>query len=178
MKCNASRSGQRWPSWTSRYVCIPESLRLVRLESSQATNFSRGARETAEHALRLMLSGLFDRYPNPRIVLGHCGEGLPTAIDRTDLRIRHFKKGEHGAHQRELAYYFAKNFWITMAGVQKASTLDSVIREVGIDRVMYSADYPYEDMIEAAQWFDGLELDDASRAKLAYGNAKVLLGIK
>ncbi|MCJ1339179.1 hypothetical protein MMC09_004468 [Bachmanniomyces sp. S44760] len=114
------------------------------------------ARETAEHALRLMLSGLFDRYPNLRLVLGHCGEGLPTAIDRTVLRIRHFKKGGHGVHQRELAYYFAKNFWITMAGVQKASTLDSTIREVGIDRVMYSADYPYEDMIEAAQWFDGL----------------------
>ncbi|MCJ1436653.1 hypothetical protein MMC27_006034 [Xylographa pallens] len=136
------------------------------------------ARETAEHALRLMLSGLFDRYPNLRLVLGHCGEGLPTAIDRTDHRLRHFKTGEHGAHQHPLAYYFAKNFWITTAGVMKASTLESTIREVGIDRVMYSADYPYEDMVEAAQWFDGLEIDEASRAKLARGNAMILLGIK
>lgn len=136
------------------------------------------ARETAEHALRLMLSGLFDRYPNLKLVLGHCGEGLPTAIDRTDMRIRHFKKGEHGAHQHELAYYFAKNFWITTAGVMKASTLDATIREVGIDRVMYSADYPYEDSVEAAQWFDGLEIDQVSRDKLAWGNAKILLGIE
>ena len=50
------------------------------------------ARETAKHALRLMLSGLFDRYPHLRIVLGHCGEGLPFAINRVDHRVRHFRK--------------------------------------------------------------------------------------
>jgi predicted TIM-barrel fold metal-dependent hydrolase len=56
-------------------------------------------RETAEHSLRLMVSGLFDRYPNLQIVLGHCGEGLPFSIARTDHRLRHFRKGLHGPHQ-------------------------------------------------------------------------------
>jgi predicted TIM-barrel fold metal-dependent hydrolase len=136
------------------------------------------ARETAEHCLRLMCSGLFDRYPNPRIVLGHCGEGLPFAIDRTDHRLRHFNEGGLSNHQHPLCYYFTNNFWITTAGVQKQSVLESCIREVGIDRVLFSMDYPMEDMQETAEWFDGLEMDAASRAKLAYGNAKILLGIK
>jgi predicted TIM-barrel fold metal-dependent hydrolase len=135
-------------------------------------------RETAEHALRLMVSGLFDRYPTLQIVLGHCGEGLPFSIARTDHRLRHFRKGVHGPHQHPLCYYFAKNFWITSAGVQRQSTLESTIREVGIDRVLFSIDYPYEDMLETAQWFDGLELDETTRAKLAYGNAKKLLRIE
>jgi len=136
------------------------------------------ARETAEHVLRLMLSGLFDRYPDLRVVLGHCGEGLPFAIKRVDHRMRHFSKGVSGAHQHSLSHYFAKNFWITSSGVLTQSTLECTIREVGVDRVLFSADYPLEDVIEMADWFDGLEIDDPTRAKLAYGNAKILLGIK
>jgi predicted TIM-barrel fold metal-dependent hydrolase len=135
-------------------------------------------RETAEHSLRLMVSGLFDRYPNLRIVLGHCGEGLPFSIARTDHRLGHFRKGVQGPHQYPQCHYFAKNFWITSAGVQRQGTLEVIIREAGIDRVLFSIDYPYEDMVETAPWFDSLELDDTTRAKLAHGNAKKLLRIE
>lgn len=135
-------------------------------------------RETAEHTLRLMLSGLFDRHPNLQIVLGHCGEGLPFSIARTDHRLRHFKDGVSGPHKHTLCHYFAKNFWITTAGVQKQNTLENTIKEVGIDRVIFSVDYPFEDMVETSQWFEGLEMDDTTRAKLAFGNAKNLLRLK
>jgi predicted TIM-barrel fold metal-dependent hydrolase len=83
----------------------------------------------------------------------------------------------HGPHQHPLCYYFAKNFWITSAGVLRQSTLESTIREVSIDRVLFSIDYPYEDTLETAQWFDSLALDDSTRGKLAYDNAKKLLRI-
>ena len=73
---------------------------------------------------------------------------------------------------------FAKNFWITSSGVLTQSTLECTIHEVGVDKVLFSADYPLEDVIEMADWFDGLGIDDPTRAKLAYGNAKILLGIK
>jgi predicted TIM-barrel fold metal-dependent hydrolase len=159
------------PLYLHPRIVAPVQTRIFRGYEFLAGSPWGFGRETAEHALRLMLSGLFDRYPNLRIVLGHCGEGLPFGIARADLRLRHFRKGEHGTHQRELCYYFPKNFWITTAGVQKQSVLESTIREVGIDRVMFSSDYPYEDMIETAQWFDALEIDDHTRAKLAYGNA-------
>ncbi|MCJ1403939.1 hypothetical protein MMC11_007162 [Xylographa trunciseda] len=82
------------------------------------------------YALRLKLSGLFDRYLNLRLVPSHCGEGLPTAIDRADHRMRHFKPGEADALQRVLTYYFAKNLWLTTARVVK------VVRSVRW--VMYS----------------------------------------
>ena len=68
------------------------------------------ARKTAEHTLCLMLSGLFDRYRNLRLVPIHSGEGLPTAIDRIDHHLRHSKKGEHGVYQCDLTHYFAKTF--------------------------------------------------------------------
>jgi 2,3-dihydroxybenzoate decarboxylase len=153
----------------------PDQLRVFKGYEFLAGSPWGFGRETAEHALRLMLSGLFDRFPNLQIVLGHCGEGLPFSIARTDHRLRHFKEGVSGPHKHSLSYYFAKNFWITTAGVQKQNTLENTIKEVGIDRVIFSVDYPFEDMIETCQWFEGLEMDDVSRAKLAFLNAKKLL---
>jgi predicted TIM-barrel fold metal-dependent hydrolase len=77
-----------------------------------------------------------------------------------------------------LSHYFAKNFWITSSGVLTQSTLECTIREVGVGRVLFSASYPLEDVIKIGNWFNGLEIDDPTRAKLAYGNAKIILGIK
>ncbi|MCJ1304883.1 hypothetical protein MMC08_007696 [Hypocenomyce scalaris] len=135
-------------------------------------------RETAEHALRLMVSGLFDRHPSLKIILGHCGEGLPFSLARTDHRLRHFKTGVSGPHKHPLCFYFNQNFWVTSAGVQRQSTLENTIREVGVDRVLWSIDYPFEDMLEMSQWFDNLELDNNTREKLAFGNAKRLLKLQ
>jgi len=166
------------PLYLHPRIVTPGQIRIFRgYECLTGSPWGFG-RETAEHVLRLMLSGLFDRYPNLRIILGHCGEGLPFSIDRVDHRLRHFRKEEQGPHQHKLSHYFAKNFWVTTAGVMKQSTLENTIREIGIDRVLFSVDYPMEDMIETAQWFDGLEIDEASRIKLAYGNAKSVLRIR
>jgi predicted TIM-barrel fold metal-dependent hydrolase len=82
------------------------------------------------------------------------------------------------AHKHPLSHYFAKNFWNTSSGVLTQRTLEYTIREVGVDRVLFGADYPLEDAIEMADWFDGLEIDDPTGAKMAYGNAKILLGIE
>ena len=115
---------------------------------------------------------------NLRLVLGHCGEGLPTAIDRTDHRMRHVKKDEHGAHQRELALLFCQGLLAHDGGGHEGEHVGKYNSQVWHKRIIYTADYPYEDMVEAAQWFDGLETDEASRAKLSYGDTKVLIGIK
>jgi predicted TIM-barrel fold metal-dependent hydrolase len=81
----------------------PQNVALTQSQVFRGYEFLAGspwgfARETAEHVLRLMLFGLFDRYPGLRIVFGHCGEGLPFAIKRVDHRMRHFWKGVSGAH--------------------------------------------------------------------------------
>ncbi len=130
--------------------------------------------ETALHAVRLMISGLFDRHPRLKVILGHCGEGLPFLIARTDHRIRHYSKDRHPACQ-PLQTYLENNFWVTTAGVNSTRTLEDTLSILGEDRVMWSCDYPYESYQEMGGWFDHLEISDQTRAKIGWQNAEQLL---
>lgn len=132
--------------------------------------------ETATHAVRLMLSGLFDRHPRLKIILGHCGEGLPFSLSRIDARLRHFR-GELVGATETLQTYWERNFWVTTAGVFSESTLADTLRSCGSDRVLFSVDYPYESYEEIGTWFDHLELDASTRAKVGWQNAANLLNL-
>ncbi|RAL59418.1 hypothetical protein DID88_006792 [Monilinia fructigena] len=121
--------------------------------------------ETAAHALRLMVSGTLDRYPSLKIVLGHCGEGLPFFLPRIDHRLRHFRR-ELFNNTLTMEEYWARNFYVTMAGVQDAGTLEDTIKRTGEGRVMFSVDYPFEDTLEIAGWFDRLEMSMSTKTKL------------
>jgi len=128
--------------------------------------------ETSIHALRLMASGLFDEYPTLRVILGHLGEGLTFGIWRVDHRI---SRGS-GTPKAKLpmSYYLRENFYITTSGNFRTQALTNVILEVGADRVLYSVDYPFEDMVEAKEWFDQAAISDPDRMKIAHGNAQKL----
>ncbi len=128
--------------------------------------------ETSIHALRLMASGLFDEYPKLKIVLGHLGEGLSFGIWRVDNRI---SRGS-GAPKAKLpmSHYLRENFYITTSGNFRTQALANVILEVGGDRVLYSVDYPYEDVVEARQWFDEASISESDRLKISRGNAQKL----
>lgn len=130
--------------------------------------------ETAAHALRLMVSGTLDRYPSLKIVLGHCGEGLPFFLPRIDHRLRHFRR-ELFHNTLTMEEYWARNFYVTTAGVQDVGTLEDTIKRTGEGRVMFSVDYPFEDTVEIAGWFDRLEMSTSTKMKLGYENAKALL---
>jgi gamma-resorcylate decarboxylase len=132
--------------------------------------------ETAAHALRLMTSGLFDRYPRQQVILGHMGEGLVAMMARAQRRFEYAPCGKH--LKKPLAQYLRDHFYITTSGNFHTPTLDNVIAEMGIDRVMFSVDYPYENMAEGAQWFDNCPLEDATRLKLARSNAQRLLRLE
>lgn len=129
--------------------------------------------ETAAHALRLMVSGVFDDFPSLKIILGHCGEGLPFFLPRINHRIRHFVHYWKGKQTPQ--YYWENNFYVTTSGVQDSGTLLDTLRWTGEDRVMFSVDYPFEDDTEIASWFDRLEMNTHTKKKLAYENAKKLL---
>ena len=128
--------------------------------------------ETSLHALRLMGSGLFDEYPKLKIILGHLGEGLPFSIWRLDHRI--FRDGRAIPAKMPMAHYLRENFYITTSGNFRTQALTDVILEVGADRVLYSVDYPFEDMTEAATWFDQTAISETDRVKIARGNAEKL----
>lgn len=131
--------------------------------------------ETATHALRLMGSGLFDRHPGINIILGHLGELLPFNIWRTDHRLAVAPRGLAVNHT--FGHYLRSNFYLTTSGNFRTPALLNALQEVGADRLLFSADYPFEDMREAAEWFDRLELNDADLHKIAYGNAEALLSL-
>ena len=133
--------------------------------------------ETAVHSIRLMVSGLFDRHPKVKIILGHCGEGLPFSIHRIDHRIRHFQP-QFVPCKLRLQDYFERNFWITTAGVTSDGTFRDTLRITGEDRLLWSVDYPYEDYDEIGDWFDNLDLSDNTRAKIGWLNARSLLKIE
>lgn len=132
--------------------------------------------ETATHALRLMGSGLFDRHPGINIILGHLGELLPFNIWRTDHRLAVAPRGL--STRQTFGHYLRNNFYLTTSGNFRTPALLNTIQEVGADRLLFSADYPFEDMHEAARWFDQVELNDADQAKIARGNAIGLLGLR
>lgn len=132
--------------------------------------------ETATHALRLMASGLFDKCPGLKIILGHLGEGLPSSIWRVDHRIK--INGERPPAQKPLAEYLRSNFYITTSGNFHDSTLVTALTELGADRIMYSVDYPFEYFEEAAEWFDSVAISEADRQKIGRLNALSLFKLK
>ena len=127
------------------------------------------AAETSIHALRLMASGLFDQCPKIQIILGHLGEGLPYNIWRVDHRI---KKYPHGIPAKKpLSEYLRANFYLTTSGNFRTQTLVDAMLEVGADRILFSVDYPFEEVIDAARWFDSASISDTDRIKIGRTNA-------
>lgn len=131
--------------------------------------------ETATHAVRLMLSGLFDRHPGVQMILGHLAEGLPFLLPRLEHRLAKQKDGAGlGVAVRPVGDYFSANFYATTSGHFHTRTLFSTLAELGADRVMFSADYPYETMEEAAAWFDAALLSRNDQQKIGRDNARRL----
>lgn len=130
--------------------------------------------ETAVHALRLMCSGLFDAHPRLKIILGHLGEGLPYNLWRIDNRNKWMQEPPRYPAKKLIADYFRANFWITTSGNFSTPSLRNAMTELGAGRVMFSADYPFEDIGEAASWFDGAPLSETERHCIGRANAIAL----
>ncbi len=128
--------------------------------------------ETGGHALRLLFSGVFDRFPGLKLLLGHMGEFLPFMRWRLDSR---FAAYPHGVTLKQApSAYFQSNIFITTSGVCSAPTLVGAIGEMGVDNVMFSIDYPYESTADACRFIEAAPLDEATRRAICYDNARKL----
>lgn len=127
--------------------------------------------ETAVHALRLMGSGLFDACPRLAIILGHMGEGLPYSMWRVDNRNAWVKAPPKHRARRPIAHYFRTNFHLTTSGNFRTQSLIDAMLEVGADHLLFSADWPFENIDHAAQWFDAASISENDRLKIGRGNA-------
>jgi gamma-resorcylate decarboxylase len=133
--------------------------------------------ETAMHTLRLMLSGLFDRFPRLQVILGHMGEGLPFMLPRVESRLRHMSAEVRGKQQKPVTSYLRENFYVTTAGNFRSQALLDTLLEIGPDRLLFSVDYPYETVQEQVEWFDSLGISETDRSKIGRENAVGLLGL-
>jgi predicted TIM-barrel fold metal-dependent hydrolase len=125
----------------------------------------------------LMCSGLFDEHPRLKIILGHLGEGLPVSLWRIDNRNGWVGEPPKYPARRRLADYFRENFYLTTSGNFHTPSLVNAVTEIGADRLMFSADYPFEDVGEAAEWFDGAAISEADRRRIGRQNAIDLFGL-
>src|SRR6185295_4399291 len=121
--------------------------------------------ETATHALRLMASGLFDRHPSLTMILGHLGEAIPHLVWRADHRLRKAPRDIPAA--RPLQDYLRQNVYLTTSGQFRTPALMNAVAEVGVDRILFSVDYPFEDTADAVAWFDAAPLGDEDRRRIA-----------
>ncbi len=130
--------------------------------------------ETGSHALRLITSGLFDRCPQLTIVIGHLGEFLPFALPRLQQRMSHIT---HVKLEKPATQYLQDNFYITTSGNCHTASLIGVLLEVGADRLLFAADYPFEEMADGANWFDNVPISESDRLKIGRSNAHRLFGL-
>jgi 5-carboxyvanillate decarboxylase len=134
--------------------------------------------ETSLHAMRLIMSGTFDRFPKLKVILGHMGEGLPFWLQRIDNRYQlQVRIGAVKPLKRLPSEYFLDNFVITTAGVTSQPALRLALDVLGPDRVLFAADYPYEDAAAAVRFIEEAEINTATRALLFEHNATALFGL-
>ena len=129
--------------------------------------------ETAIHVLRLIVSGTLDHYPDLQLIIGHMGEMLPMMLERCDaLFVPDFI-----GIARPVGAVLRAQVHVTTSGVFTAPPLIATIDTFGIDRVMFSIDYPFSSNATGRRFLDSLSLPAADLEKIAHGNADRLLGL-
>ena len=126
--------------------------------------------ETGLHILRLVLGGVFDAFPKLQYVIGHCGEALPFMMQRFEERF----PASVTKLKEPVSHYLRHNVHYTIAGFNFPATFLDLLLEVGVDRIMFSADYPYNTMEAARAFLDQIPVSAPDRARIAHGNAEKL----
>ena len=127
--------------------------------------------ETSVHVIRMILGGVFDRYPKLQIVVGHMGEGLPFFLPRINAAMpKQLTKLD-----RPVEAYLRENVHYTFSGFNYPATFLNLLLEVGVSRIMFSADDPYQSMATACAFLQQVPVSEADRERIAHGNAEKLL---
>ena len=124
--------------------------------------------ETATAGIRMVLSEVFEEYPKLQIVLGHLGEGLPFLLWRISDALA--RDNEYPFREK-----FCNHFHITTSGNFSDPAMVCSMMEMGIDRIMFSVDYPFAPNMQGTEWMENISLSPADKKKVLHGNAQKLL---
>lgn len=132
--------------------------------------------ETGMHLLRLITIGIFDRYPDLQIMVGHMGEALPYWLYRLDymhqagVRSRRYERMK--PLRKTIADYFRSNVLVTCSGMAWEPAVRFCQQVMGADRVMYAMDYPYQYVADEVRAMDTMAIDDATKRMFFQTNAE------
>jgi predicted TIM-barrel fold metal-dependent hydrolase len=130
--------------------------------------------ETAVHVLRMVVAGTFDKHPKLKIIIGHMGEMLPMMMARADAVFQH--DIEH--LKRKVSQTILDQVWITTSGIFDQPPFIAALQTFGIDRIMFSVDYPFAPDAAGRRFLNNVALAPADKKKLAHGTADALLKLK
>jgi len=134
--------------------------------------------EVGTHVVRMMAAGVFDRFPNLKVCIGHMGEAIPFWIWRiTFMNSRAQRIDRAPKTKLTMDEYFRRNFVVTTSGVEDHLALEYTIRKLGIDNVLWAIDYPYQPTGPAVEFMDTAPVSAAERAKLYHQNAERIFHI-
>jgi predicted TIM-barrel fold metal-dependent hydrolase len=136
-----------------------------------ATNAWGWHAEAGLHALRLVVSGVFDRHPGLRVIIGHCGEMIPFMLDRIDDMMPPAVSGLAAP----VSEYVRRHLWVTTSGMFSLPPTLCALSVFGVDRVLFSVDYPFSSNGAGRAFLDALPLAPDDKAKVAGANAARLL---
>ncbi|NMM43648.1 amidohydrolase family protein [Rhodospirillaceae bacterium KN72] len=131
--------------------------------------------EVITQCLRLIITGVFDRFPNLQMIIGHMGEGLPFYYERI---VGDMAESTEASLNKPIGQYFSDNFWYTTSAFFQDELLHLLLRYISVDRVMFGTDYPFADMKQGTDWFRAVDLPREAKEKIAFRNAEKLFGIK
>jgi predicted TIM-barrel fold metal-dependent hydrolase len=126
--------------------------------------------ETAIHVLRLVLAGVFDRHPRLKIIIGHMGEGLPAMLARCDQVF-----GSVARLARPVSRAIVDQVYVTTSGMFTLPPFMALLMTFGVDRILFSVDYPFAANSAGRAFLDALPVSDADKEKIAHRNADRLL---
>ncbi len=126
--------------------------------------------EALTQGMRLVVSGVLDKYPSLKIILGHLGEGLPFMMWRNDQAVNRFMK-----LRQPFIKYIRDHFWVTTSGQFQHTALTCTIAELGAERVIYSVDWPFQSNVEGRDFMASAPISDRDRALILGENARKLL---
>jgi predicted TIM-barrel fold metal-dependent hydrolase len=131
--------------------------------------------EVLTQCLRLIITGVFDKFPKLQMIIGHMGEGLPFYYERI---VGDMSESTEDSLNKPIGQYFSDNFWYTTSAFFQDELLHLLLRYISVDRVMFGTDYPFADMKQGTDWFRAVDLPREAKEKIAFRNAEKLFGIK